>query len=240
MMRGVLMAAAAGGRADQYGASEGLAGRGFALATARPEVEQAGAWHQCLAAGWDNTASWLVGMDQASPGFRRAASVDEVWEQERRSPIFAHVGDLRRYIEAQRWRGVLTLTNGVFDLLHVGHLRSLREARALGDLLVVALNSDRSAAALHRCPAQGEFARAELLAALEPVNYVVLFDEPDPRAVISELRPAVLAKGGDYAESDVVGGELLASWGGRVVVTQYEPEQSSTGLAQSASGRRQR
>src|SRR5918911_5179787 len=95
----------------------------------------------------------------------------------------------------------VVLTNGVFDLLHVGHLRYLRRARAEGDLLVVGVNSDRSVAGLKPGrPLVPAAERAELVAALEPVDYVVIFDEPTAADLVTAIRPAVYAKGGDYGQ----------------------------------------
>ena len=241
MSRGVLLAAAtaataaSAARADDVAAAEGLMSRGFALASACGD--DTAAWEQCVTSGWEGAASWLVGAPGQPRGFLAADAVANVWARERRSPIFHQAPLLRTHLSAIGWHGRLVLTNGVFDLLHVGHVRSLQAARRFGDLLIVAINSDRSTTSLRRTTAQREFARAELVAALASVDYVVLFDEPDPLAAITELRPAVLVKGGDYRPEQVVGGELLAAWGGRVVVTGYEPEHSSSALARNASRR---
>ncbi|MBV9357705.1 MAG: adenylyltransferase/cytidyltransferase family protein [Chloroflexi bacterium] len=112
--------------------------------------------------------------------------------------------ELTAALERQRARGArIVLTNGVFDLLHVGHLRSLAQARALGDLLVVGVNSDASVRRLKPGrPLVPEAERAELLAALVPVDYVVVFDEPTAERLVELVAPDVYAKGGDYtAES---------------------------------------
>ena len=237
MSRGVLLASAtvATAAADDVAAAEGLMSRGFALASACGEV--GAAWQQCLANGWEASASWLVGGVYPSHGFLIADALDEVWRRESRSQVFHHVHPFRAHLAATGESGRLTMTNGVFDLLHIGHVRSLRAARCLGDMLVVAVNSDQSAALLRRVPAQREFARAELVAALKSVDYVVLFDEPDPREVIAQLRPPVLVKGGDYHPDQIAGGELLAAWGGQVVVTSYELGQSSSTVARNARRR---
>lgn len=116
----------------------------------------------------------------------------------------------------------IVFTNGCFDILHVGHLHVLGEAKKLGDILIVALNSDGSVkrikGAARPIVPQGE--RAELIAALEMVDYVTLFDEPDPRNLIRELKPDVLVKGGDWADN-VVGRELVESMGGKVAVIPF-------------------
>ncbi len=113
----------------------------------------------------------------------------------------------------------LVFTNGVFDLLHVGHVRYLAEARALGDLLLVALNSDRTVRELkgEGRPITNENERAEILAALRQVDYVTIFDEISPRALIAKLLPDVLVKGGDYNLDEIHGREEVAAAGGRVV-----------------------
>ena len=113
----------------------------------------------------------------------------------------------------------LVFTNGVFDILHVGHVRYLAQARALGDALVVAVNSDASVRELKgpERPLTVENDRAEILAALEPVDYVTIFAELSPRSLISVLLPDVLVKGGDYALDQIHGREEVEAAGGRVV-----------------------
>ena len=113
----------------------------------------------------------------------------------------------------------LVFTNGVFDLLHVGHVRYLAAARALGDALVVAVNSDRTVRELkgEGRPVINEHERAEILAALRPVDYVTIFDDVSPRSLIARLLPDVLVKGGDYGLDDIHGREEVEAAGGRVV-----------------------
>jgi len=113
----------------------------------------------------------------------------------------------------------LVFTNGVFDILHVGHVRYLSEARALGDALVVAINSDRSVGELKGTdrPLMTENERAEILAALRAVDYVTTFDEVSPRSLIARLLPDVLVKGGDYSLDQIHGREEVEAAGGRVV-----------------------
>ncbi len=113
----------------------------------------------------------------------------------------------------------IVFTNGCFDLLHIGHTRYLQVARSLGDLLVVGVNSDASVRSLEKGgdrPVVPEAQRAEVLAALACVDYVVLFDESDPRAVIAELQPDVLVKGGDWAPDQIIGRDLVEQRGGTV------------------------
>ena len=126
----------------------------------------------------------------------------------------------------------IVFTNGCFDLLHVGHLRVLSEAKKLGDVLLVALNSDRSVREIKGPgrPILPEGERAELIAALEMVDYVTLFDEPDPRNLLREVKPDVLVKGGDWAEDKVVGRELVEGWGGKVAVVPYLADHSTTDI----------
>jgi D-beta-D-heptose 7-phosphate kinase/D-beta-D-heptose 1-phosphate adenosyltransferase len=124
----------------------------------------------------------------------------------------------------------IVFTNGCFDLLHMGHVQLLREAKNLGDILIVALNSDGSVRQIKGSdrPILPEEERAELIAALEMVDYVTMFDEPDPLNVIRELRPDVLAKGGDWAEDKIVGREFIESYGGRVAVIPFLKGHSTT------------
>ncbi|PYS72271.1 MAG: D-glycero-beta-D-manno-heptose 1-phosphate adenylyltransferase [Acidobacteria bacterium] len=124
--------------------------------------------------------------------------------------------------ERERLHGAgktLVFTNGVFDILHVGHVRYLKQARALGDALVVAINSDRSVRELKGLdrPFMKENERAEVLAALRAVDYVTTFDEVSPRSLIARLLPDVLAKGGDYTLDQIHGREEVEAAGGRVV-----------------------
>jgi D-glycero-beta-D-manno-heptose 1-phosphate adenylyltransferase len=114
----------------------------------------------------------------------------------------------------------IVFTNGVFDILHPGHARYLRDARALGDLLVVGVNSDRSVRALAKAPGRpinGEAERAEVLSALASVDAVVVFDEDTPREIISALQPDILVKGADWAENAIVGRDVVEARGGKVV-----------------------
>ena len=117
----------------------------------------------------------------------------------------------------------VVFTNGCFDLLHPGHVRYLREARSLGDLLVVALNSDASVRVLkgEGRPILNQDERAEVMAALEVVDYVTIFDEETPRDLIARLLPDVLVKGGDWAIESIVGREEVEAAGGRVLSLPY-------------------
>lgn len=144
--------------------------------------------------------------------------------------------DLVKRIEscrAQRRR--IVFTNGCFDLLHAGHATCLQEAAALGDLLVVALNSDASVRALKgpSRPVIRQEDRATLLAALSCVDYVTIFDEPTPVALIELLRPDVLVKGGDYQPEQVVGYDFVQSYGGRVYIAPLVEGVSTTAILKS-------
>jgi rfaE bifunctional protein nucleotidyltransferase chain/domain len=148
-------------------------------------------------------------------------------------------GELRRVREDLRAGGRrLVFTNGCFDILHVGHVRYLRQARALGDALLVAVNSDRSVRALKGAgrPVMGEGERAELLAALSAVDFVTVFDEESPRALITELLPDVLVKGGDYALEEIHGREEVERAGGRVVALPFVEGASTTSIIERLKG----
>ncbi len=121
--------------------------------------------------------------------------------------------------------------NGCFDLIHPGHVKLLSEARAACDRLIVALNTDASVKRLKgpTRPVQNETARATVMASLAPVDLVILFDEDTPLEAIRALRPDVLVKGSDYTVDQVVGGDLVMSWGGRVVLAQLQEGHSTTG-----------
>ena len=126
----------------------------------------------------------------------------------------------------------VAFTNGVFDLLHPGHLRYLRQARALADALIVGINSDRSARANKGAarPFTPEQERAELLAALSFVDGVVIFDEDTPHDVVAQLQPDILVKGADWAEDAIVGRDIVEARGGRVVRITVEPGYSTTNI----------
>ncbi|HLG18049.1 MAG TPA: D-glycero-beta-D-manno-heptose 1-phosphate adenylyltransferase [Blastocatellia bacterium] len=124
----------------------------------------------------------------------------------------------------------VVFTNGCFDLLHAGHVRYLCQARALGDALVVALNSDRSVRSLKGAgrPILNERERAEVIAALEAVDYVVIFEEETPRELIAVLLPDVLVKGGDWPVEQIVGRDEVEAAGGSVVSLPFVAGSSTT------------
>ena len=117
----------------------------------------------------------------------------------------------------------VVFTNGCFDILHRGHVHVLRQAKAAGDLLIVALNSDRSVQEIKgaKRPVLPETDRIELIGAMEMVDYVIIFDEPDPSKLIAAIKPNVLAKGGDWSAEKIVGADVVEQAGGRVVVIPY-------------------
>ena len=117
----------------------------------------------------------------------------------------------------------VVFTNGCFDLLHRGHIHTLRQAKSQGDLLIVALNSDRSVKAIKgpNRPIMPELDRVELIAAMEMVDYVVVYDEPDPYSLIAVIKPKVLAKGGDWSTDKIIGADIVEQNGGRVAVIPY-------------------
>jgi rfaE bifunctional protein nucleotidyltransferase chain/domain len=150
-------------------------------------------------------------------------------------------GKIRSVEDAARWRaalsGPLVFTNGVFDLLHVGHVALLEAARGEGDALLVAVNSDASVRRLGKGadrPVVPERERARLVAALECVSAVVLFDEQTPLDLIRRLRPDVLAMGADSARDAIVGAADVEGWGGRVVRVPIVPGYSTTELVARA------
>ena len=131
----------------------------------------------------------------------------------------------------------LVFTNGVFDVLHVGHVRYLAQARALGDALIVAINSDRTVRELKGSnrPVFDQAERAEILAALRVVDYVVVFDDVSPRSLIAELLPDVLVKGGDYNLDQIHGREEVEASGGKVISLPFVQGSSTTELINKMS-----
>ncbi|MGD9765163.1 MAG: D-glycero-beta-D-manno-heptose 1-phosphate adenylyltransferase [Candidatus Binatia bacterium] len=145
-------------------------------------------------------------------------------------------GGLARRLAAHRRAGErIVFTNGVFDLLHPGHVRYLGTAKRLGDVLVVGVNSDRSARALGKGPERPLVPardRAEVLAALAAVDYVTIFDADTPYALIDRLQPDVLVKGGDWSVDRIVGADLVRARGGRVRAIPLAPGYSTTRLVE--------
>ena len=148
-----------------------------------------------------------------------------------------------RWDDARAWRasvkGRVVFTNGVFDLLHPGHIDLLVAARSRGDALVVGLNTDASVKRLKgpSRPVRNEAERALVLAALEMVDCVVMFDEDTPLDLVLTLKPDVIVKGGDYTVDTIVGAREVQEWGGEAVVIPLTPGQSTTSIIEKLSGR---
>ncbi len=148
--------------------------------------------------------------------------------------------------EAVRWRATqpapVVFTNGVFDLLHPGHVDVLTGARAQGAVLVVGVNSDASVRRLGKGPdrpVRTEAERAYVVAGLAAVDAVVVFDEDTPRELVGALQPDIIVKGGDYTPATVVGADVVAARGGRVVIIPLTPGQSTTSILEKLRAERQ-
>lgn len=128
----------------------------------------------------------------------------------------------------------IAFTNGCFDILHVGHVRYLREAKRAGDILVLALNSDSSVRTIkgEERPLVSEQERAEVLAALEFVDYITIFSESTPLELINHLKPDVIIKGGDWAEDKIVGRDEVKKWGGHVTIIPEVEGKSTTNIVE--------
>jgi len=153
--------------------------------------------------------------------------------------IIAVGGDLDAHLRDWRQRGLrIGFTNGCFDILHPGHVKVLTVARGACDRLVVGLNSDASVRRLkgEGRPVQDERARAEVLAALEAVDLVVIFEDDTPIKLITQVKPSVLVKGGDYTRDQVVGYEVVEANGGEVLLVEVLPGFSTTALVSRARG----
>jgi rfaE bifunctional protein nucleotidyltransferase chain/domain len=134
--------------------------------------------------------------------------------------------------------GTVVFTNGVFDLLHPGHVRYLRDARALGDALIVAVNSDRSVRTIKEPgrPINPDHERAEVLLAVYSVDAVVIFDEETPYAIISAVQPDILVKGADWEPDNIVGRDVVEARGGRVVRVELAPGYSTSEIVRKVRG----
>ena len=166
------------------------------------------------------------------------AEISSALRQSRRPARDKRVSQERLTALAEQYRRDgkrIVFTNGCFDLLHAGHLRCLEDAAQCGDVLVVALNSDAGVRRLkgNSRPIVNEVERAALVAALECVDHVVIFDDDTPHALLRQLRPDVLAKGGTYLPAEVVGREVVEAYGGCVCLTGTVAERSTTGLLEA-------
>ena len=145
---------------------------------------------------------------------------------------------VREQVKAWRSEGLkVVFTNGCFDLLHVGHVTLIDDARRAGDRLILAINSDDSVAALKgpSRPIVNQAARARVLAALAAVDAVVVFDEPTPLELMVTLQPDVIVKGGDYVADEIVGAKEVKSWGGRLKIVPFVEGFSTTNLIAKAA-----
>jgi rfaE bifunctional protein nucleotidyltransferase chain/domain len=142
--------------------------------------------------------------------------------------------------DVRRRGGTVVFTNGVFDLLHPGHIRYLQDARRLGAALIVGLNSDCSVRGNKgpERPITAERERAEILLALGSVDAVVIFDEPTPHALITAVQPDVLVKGADWGPDNIVGRDVVEARGGRVVRVELAPGFSTTGIIERVRKRK--
>ncbi len=130
----------------------------------------------------------------------------------------------------------IVFTNGCFDLLHIGHIRYLRQAKKLADVLIVGVNTDRSVQKIKgpTRPIQNENDRAEILVSLKAVDHTILFDEDTPLELIKKIKPNFLVKGGDWKITEIVGSEFVLSYGGTVQPLQFVADRSSTSLIQKS------
>ena len=143
--------------------------------------------------------------------------------------------DLVQKISILRVSGrTIVFTNGCFDILHVGHVRYLAAARSEGDVLVVGLNSDESTRSIKQenRPIVSQDQRAEVLAGLECIDYITVFNEPDPLKLIQALKPDVLVKGSDWKEEDIIGADVVKEGGGKVVRVDVVPDISTSRIIQ--------
>jgi len=143
--------------------------------------------------------------------------------------------NLKDKLEELRKKGKkIAFTNGCFDILHVGHVRYLREAKKTADVLVLALNSDSSVRSIkgEKRPLMNEKERAEILAALEFIDFVTIFPELTPLELINYLKPDIIIKGGDWPEENVVGREEIKKWGGRVAIIPEVEGKSTTNIVE--------
>ena len=139
--------------------------------------------------------------------------------------------ELKKIVASLKQQGkTVVFTNGCFDIIHVGHVRLLQEAKTFGDVLVVALNSDSSVKILkgNDRPFVSEEQRSEVVAALEMVDYVVIFNELDPLRIITELTPQVLVKGGDWTIDTIIGRDVVEQAGGKVIPLKFVDGVSSS------------
>jgi D-beta-D-heptose 7-phosphate kinase/D-beta-D-heptose 1-phosphate adenosyltransferase len=181
-----------------------------------------------------NTAAGIVVGKLGTSTLKPSEILDEISREHRDSDNkIKNLDVLSEIISAEKSRGKkIVFTNGCFDLLHVGHVKYLQKARSFGDILVLGLNSDTSIKRLkgEKRPLIAEAERAHILAALDCIDYVVVFDEDTPLNLIETLKPSVLVKGGDYTLDGVVGREAVEADGGRVELVQFVDGKSTTNI----------
>ncbi len=210
---------------------EYMAGRDVAVSRGAPPVEAYASW------GVGTTPAQGLGRVIPCTTPRAAAqALREIRRQETESAIIIDDELLRARVGLMRSRGEhVVFTNGIFDLLHIGHVRLLEGARALGDRLIVGINSDDSTRALKggTRPVVPQFARAELLTRLRSVDCCFIYPDADPKRALSLIRPDVLAKGADYTMARIVGAHFVRGYGGRVVRLPLVTGSSTTSTIRS-------
>jgi len=181
-----------------------------------------------------NTAAGIVVGKLGTSTLKPAEILDEIGREHRDSDNkIKNLDVLAEIITAEKSRGKkVVFTNGCFDLLHVGHVKYLQKARSFGDILILGLNSDASIKRLKgdKRPLIAEEERAHILAALDCIDYVVVFDEDTPLTLIETLKPSILVKGGDYTLDGVVGREIVEAAGGRVELVHFVDGKSTTNI----------
>jgi D-beta-D-heptose 7-phosphate kinase/D-beta-D-heptose 1-phosphate adenosyltransferase len=147
---------------------------------------------------------------------------------------------IKQLAEHRRQNAIIVFTNGCFDVVHRGHIEFLKFCKLQGDIVVVGLNSDSSVKKIKGSdrPINNQYDRTAVLAALETVNYVTVFDEPDPLNLIKKIKPDVLVKGQDWAEKGVIGAEFIESYGGKVVLAPLVEGKSSTATIEKLRSRK--
>jgi rfaE bifunctional protein nucleotidyltransferase chain/domain len=193
--------------------------------------------HRILIFGDSFTRGWGV-FDPRQTRFCVEIAARKCYPSNVRSKVRS-VDELKETVAQERQKGKkIVFTNGCFDLLHRGHLHLLREAKKLGDVLVVAINTDSSVRGLKGTsrPVLSLDERAEFLEALEMVDYVTSFDEAEPCNVIRKLQPDVLVKGGDWSKSQVIGNGLVEERGGKVAIIPYLEGYSTSKIIERIRG----
>lgn len=214
------------------------AGDRFAASVA-VQLGAGGSVHRSVAAAVTSAAHWVEAGGAAAFRDGRIGAQGPVTARVAERPLAEdpHEAAIHAVAATRARGGTVVATGGCFDVLHPGHLETLRRARALGDVLVVLLNSDDSVRRLKGPgrPVVGEQDRAALLMGLRDVDGVLVFEEDDPRSALDRLRPDVWAKGGDYRPEMLPEAPLVRSWGGRVEVLPYLPGRSTTGIVERIS-----